>query len=613
MSGRSWQPERPERPAAAWEARAGSPAAPASAAERLRDRYARTDADADARADVRFDAVASDEADGVEPAGAGRRAQPPPLQAAGRRAGRALRRVWTRASRGRRLGLTVGAVAVVTALVAGAGLAMQPRYDEPVRPAMLVDDLRGEPTTTVWQTDLAGASTPGTPKNCVAWGRIGMVGDDALLAAQSTELSDRCGGAGGRLARVDGETGALVWNANVATALGRAVRGLSVTVDADGRAATLVVDDAPGSTLARIDLRTGDVTDGSPSVESNDPSQVSRVEGVSATTVLVSHQPRDRFGADGMGATTVEGDRTLFELRPLRDLDTVIWRSDVLSQATVSLVDDQLFVLTTLGDGPRVVDAATGDEHRLPVDSDVYGWPQAGHDHVFVSFVTPTGQHLVAFSRDDPGVEDWSIDLPAEATTTVSDRCLVVTTTVESGDPIVSGPRGSDRPDDDDEGGAEGDRGRESVTCVSPSTGETVWETTVPVPSGQTAQAGWGPAPEPPFDELQVTVSPTSSFGDETTTTTTFDTADGHVVSRTTAPGFSIPVAWGRTTVYLLSYGVDARVAMVAADRDSRRELWRISRNDAVSFEFWGAHLVMTTQDGVIRRLGDRTAVVDGS
>ncbi|KPG87467.1 PQQ-binding-like beta-propeller repeat protein [Frigoribacterium sp. RIT-PI-h] len=598
MSGRSWQPERPGRPAAAWEARVDSPTAPASTAERLPDRDARAEADA------------RDEGDGVEPTGAGRRAQPPPLQAAGRRAGRALRRVWTRASRGRRLGLTVGAVAVVTALVAGAGLAMQPRYDEPVRPAMLVDDLRGEPTATVWQTDLAGASTPGTPEGCVAWGRIGMVGDDALLAAQSTELSDRCGGAGGRLARVDGGTGALEWNSNVATALGRAVRSVWVTPDVDGRAATLVVELDAGSTLARLDLRTGEVTDRSAAVESADRDQVTRIEEVSTTSVLVSHQPRSRFGADGSGPTTDEDDVTRFELHVLDDLDTVSWQGDEPSQATVRLVDDEFYVLTSAGDGSRVIDAGTGDEHRLPIDDDTYGWPQAAGDHVVVTLAAPSGQQLVAFSQERPGTVDWTADLSADASLIVSDRCVTVTSTVASGDPVVAGPRDSD--DTGDTADADEPEGRASITCLSPSTGETVWSTTVLVASGQTVQSGWNPSPSSAYDEVQVTVSPSSGFGDETSTVTTFDADDGRVVSEATLPGYTAPLAQGRTTVYLQIFGVDGRLAVVALDRASGRELWRTARDGLLASEFWGPHLVVTTQDGLIRRLGDGTAVVAG-
>ncbi|MGY3262979.1 hypothetical protein ACVJ1F_002128 [Frigoribacterium sp. 2355] len=602
VDGRPWQPTRPERPAAAREARAGSPATPASATGHP-DEHA---ADVDAR----------DGYDGVEATGAGRRAGRPPLQAVGRRTGRALRRGWSRASRARRLGLTVGAVAVVTALVAGAGLAMQPRYDEPVRPAMLVDDLRSEPTASVWRTDLAGAATPGMPSGCAYYAFAGMVGDDALVTAQSAEQSDRCGGAGGRLARVDGDTGDVVWSANVATALGRVVRSVRLTPDADGRTATLVVEVDAGSTLARLDLRTGEVTDWSAAVESSDPDQVTRIEEVSSTTVLVSHQPRTRFGPDGSGPTTEEGDVTGYELRALDAPDAVSWRADEPSQATVRLVDDEFYVLTTAGDGSRVIDAATGDVHRLPIDDDTYGWPEAAGDHVVVTLAAPSGQQLVAFSQDRPGTVDWSADLSGDASLIVSDRCVTVTAPVVSGDPVVAGPRGSDDAGDTDAGGtadADGPVGRSAVTCLSPSTGETVWSTTVPVARGQTVQSGWNPSPSSAFDDVQVTVSPSSDFGDETSTVTTFDAGDGRVVFEATLPGYSAPLAQGRTTVYQQTFGVDGRLAVVALDRSSHRELWRTSGDDVLTYQFWGQHLVVVTQDGVVRRLGDRTAVVDGS
>jgi len=591
VDGRPWQPMRPERPAAAWEARAGSSTTPASAADHP-------------------DEDAADGYDGVEPTGGGRRAQPPPLQAVGRRTGRALRRVWTRASRARRLGLTVGAVAVVTALVAGAGLAMQPRYDEPVRPAMLVDDLRSEPTATVWQTDLADAATPGMPSGCAYYAFAGMVGDDALVSAQSAEQSDRCGGAGGRLARVDGDTGDVVWSANVATALGRAVRSVSVTPDDDGRVATLVVEGDTGSTLARMDLRTGEVTDWSASVESTDDDLVTRIEEVSTTTVLVSHQPRSRFGPDGSGPTTDEDDVTRFELRDLDDPDTVTWQGDEPSQATVRLVDDEFYLLTTAGEGSRVIDAATGDEHRLPIDDDAYGWPEAAGDHVVVTLAAPTGQQLVAFSQDRPGTVDWTADLSGDASLVVSDRCVAVTSTVAVGDPVVAGPRGSDEAGDTAE--ADEPVGRASVTCLSPSTGRTVWSTTLPVARGQTVQSGWNPSPSSAFDEVQVTVSPSSGFGDETSTVTTFDADDGRVVFEATLPGYSAPLAQGRTTVYQQTFGVDGRLAVVALDRSSHRELWRTSGDDVLTYQFWGQHLVVVTQDGVVRRLGDGTAVAAG-
>ena len=596
VDGRPWQPMRPERPAAAWEARAGSSTTPASAADHPDEPAA--------------DAGACDGYDGVEPTGGGRRAQPPPLQAVGRRTGRALRRVWTRASRARRLGLTVGAVAVVTALVAGAGLAMQPRYDEPVRPAMLVDDLRSEPTATVWQTDLADAATPGMPSGCAYYAFAGMVGDDALVSAQSAEQSDRCGGAGGRLARVDGDTGDVVWSANVATALGRAVRSVSVTPDDDGRVATLVVEGDTGSTLARMDLRTGGVTDWSASVESTDDDLVTRIEEVSTTTVLVSHQPRSRFGPDGSGPTTDEDDVTRFELRDLDDPDTVTWQGDEPSQATVRLVDDEFYLLTTAGEGSRVIDAATGEEHRLPVDDDAYGWPEAAGDHVVVTLAAPTGQQLVAFSQDRPGTVDWTADLSGDASLVVSDRCVAVTSTVAVGDPVVAGPRGSDEAGDTAE--ADEPVGRASVTCLSPSTGRTVWSTTLPVARGQTAQSGWNPSPSSAFDEVQVTVSPSSGFGDETSTVTTFDADDGRVVFEATLPGYSAPLAQGRTTVYQQTFGVDGRLAVVALDRSSHRELWRTSGDDVLTYQFWGQHLVVVTQDGVVRRLGDGTAVAAG-
>lgn len=599
MSGRSWQPVRPERPPAAWEARAGSAAAPASSPGHLGDRTADAD-DLD-------DRHTPDAPDDRGASGADPRRRRSPRQTPGGRAAGALRRSWTRASRARRLGLTVGAVVAVTAVVAGAGLAVQPRYDEPARPAMLVDDLRGEPTTTVWRTDLTDELTPGTPDGCAYYVRVGGVGDDAIMAARSAELSDRCGGAGGRLARVDGETGDVSWSANVATALGRAVRSVSVTPDDDNRAATLTVEVDTGSTLARLDLATGEVTDRSAAVESTDADQVTRIEGVSSSSVLVSHQPRSRFAADGTGPTTNDGDRTAFELHPLDDLDAVTWRGDEPAQATVTLFDDELYVLTTAGEGPRVVDATTGAEHPVPIDDDTYGWPEQAGDHVLVSFAANDGQRLVAFSQDDPGAIDWSADLPGDASLIVSDRCVTVTATVVSGDPVVEGPRGPGDTDD-----ADGDPvGRVSVTCLSPSTGEARWTTTVPVRSGQTVQSGWNPLPDSAFDQVQVSVSPSSSFGDETSTVTTFDADDGHVAFAATLPGYSAPLAQGRTTNYQVAFGVDGRTSVVAFDGHSHRELWRTSPTDAIDVGFWGRHLVVTGQDGVVRRLGDPTAVAD--
>jgi len=602
MGEGEWQPARPPRPAAAWEARVDSLTTPAAPPGPVAHDGPGADAHADAHAGVQADAAADADAD----------VQPAPGPTLARRAGGALRRVWARASRAHRLGLTVGAVAVVTALVAGAGLAAQPRYDEPARPSMLVDDLRGEPTTTVWSTDLAAATTPGMPKGCAYFSRVGTIDGDALLSAQSTELSDRCGGSGGRLARVDGDTGAVRWSANVATALGMAVRGVSVTPDTDGRAATLTVEGDPGSTLARIDLRTGEVSDRSASVDSDEAGQVTRVEGVSSTAVLVSHQPSSRFGPDGVGPNVDALDLTRFELRPLDDLDTVTWQGDEPAQATVTLLDDQLYLLTRAGDGSRIVDATTGDEHDLPIDAESYAWPERAGDHVLVSFSEPGGQRLVAFSRDEPGTVDWSVDLPDDASVVVSDRCVTVTATVESGDPVVSGSRDSDRRDEAERrrDARDDDVGRASVACLSPVTGDEVWATTLPVASGQTAQAGWGPAPDAPFDEVRVTVSPSSSFGDETSTTTTFDARDGRVVFEATLPGYAMPIASGRTTVYALTSSPEGPMALVAFDRHGRRELWRTSGDDLLGFDFWGPHLVVTGQDGTVRRLADDTAVV---
>ncbi|MBF4600689.1 PQQ-binding-like beta-propeller repeat protein [Frigoribacterium sp. VKM Ac-1396] len=604
MSERSWQPVRPVRPPAAWEARAGSSTTPASASGHLGDRAAALGGHDDVD-----DHDDHDDHDGGEATGAARRGRRSPRQTPGSRAPGAVRRFWTRASRARRLGLTIAAVAAVTAVVAGAGLAVQPRYDEPARPAMLVDDLRGEPTTTVWRTDLTDELTPGTPDGCAYYLRVGGVDDDAIMAAQSAELSDRCGGAGGRLARVDGETGEVAWSANVATALGRAVRSVSVTPDDDGRAATLTVEVETGSTLARLDLVTGEVTDRSAAVESTDADQVTRIEGVSSSSVLVSHQPRSRFGADGTGPTTNDGDRTAFELHPLDDLDAVTWRGDEPAQATVTLFDDELYVLTTAGEGPRVIDAATGAEHPVAIDDETSGWPEQAGDHVLVAFAANDGQRLVAFSQDDPGAIGWSADLPGDASLIVSDRCVTVTATVVSGDPVVEGPRGGGGAGDGDD--ADAPVGRVSVTCLSPSTGETRWTTTVPVRSGQTVQSGWNPLPDSAFDQVQVSVSPSSSFGDETSTVTTFDADDGHVAFEATLPGYSAPLAQGRTTTYQLAFGVDGRSSVVAFDGHSHRELWRTSLGDAIDVGFWGPHLVVTGQDGVVRRLDDPTAVAD--
>ncbi|NRD26583.1 PQQ-binding-like beta-propeller repeat protein [Frigoribacterium sp. VKM Ac-2836] len=592
MNGPSWQPMRPERPPAAWEARVDSSGPPT----RLPARPGDPVADADAR----------DESDGVEATGAGRRAGPSPLRTVGARTGGALRRVWTRASRARRLGLTVGAVAAVTALVAGAGLAVQPRYDDPARPAMLVDDLRGEPTETVWRTDLSAESTPGTPAGCTYYLRVGGVGDDAIMSAQTAELSDRCGGSGGRLVRVDGETGDVTWSTNVATTLGRAVRSVSVTPDDDERAATLTVEVDAGSTLARLDLATGEVTDRSAAVESSDPDEVTRIEGLSSSSVLVSHQPRSRFGADGTGPTTEDDDRTRFELHPLDDLDTVSWRGDEPSQATVTLFDDELYVLTTAGGGSRVIDATTGTEHPVPIADDAYGWPESAGDHVLVAFAAIDGQRLVAFSQDDPGAIGWSADLAGDASLIVSDRCVTVTATTQSGDPVVEGPRGAGDDDGQDDPG-----GRVSVTCLSPATGEARWTTSLPVRSGQTVQSGWNPLPDSAFDQVQVSVSPSSAFGDETTTVTTFDAEDGHVAFTATLPGYSAPLARSRTTVYQLAFDVDGRSSVVAFDEHSHRELWRTSPTEAVDIGFWGPHLVVTGQDGVVRRVDDPRAVAD--
>jgi outer membrane protein assembly factor BamB len=381
---------------------------------------------------------------------------------------------------------------------------------------------------------------------------------------------------------------------------------VSVTPDDDGRAATLTVEVETGSTLARLDLATGEVTDRSAAVESTDADQVTRIEGVSASSVLVSHQPRSRFGADGTGPTTNDGDRTAFELHPLDDLDAVTWRGDEPAQATVTLFDDELYVLTTAGEGPRVIDAATGAEHPVAIDDDTYGWPEQAGDHVLVAFAAIDGQRLVAFSQDDPGTIDWSADLPGDASLIVSDRCVTVTATVASGDPVVEGPRGPG-----DAGDADDPVGRVSVTCLSPSTGEARWTTTVPVRSGQTVQSGWNPLPDSAFDQVQVSVSPSSSFADESSTVTTFDADDGHVAFTATLPGYSVPLAQGRTTTYHLAFGVDGRTSVVAFDGHSHRELWRTSPADAIDVGFWGPHLVVTGQDGVVHRLDDPTAVAD--
>ena len=73
-----------------------------------------------------------------------------------------------------------------------------------------------------------------------------------------------------------------------------------------------------------------------------------------------------------------------------------------------------------------------------------------------------------------------------------------------------------------------------------------------------------------------------------------------------------MPIASGRTTAYELTLGDDGRVAVLALDRDTRRELWRTTRDGAFSYQFWGPHLVVMTDDGSVTRLADARSVVAG-
>jgi len=525
-----WRPARPtgvERP---WEARAGSPEPGTSRGGRLAgrgpgsvagsagapDRPGATrpdDAGRGADADLDLDADARGDLDAAAPPRPSWREGP-----LGRLAGRA-GRTWRAAPPGRRIAVAATALVVATALVASVGLAARPDYPVLVRPSATVDDLRTEPTETLWELDLAAAFGVEPDSACLGFDPVARLGDDVLVTTTSRSygVDSDCEGGAGRLLRLDARTGEVRWRTDVATSLGVDATSTQVATASDTSLGALLTgfggadssgdtgegtegDDSTGGPagealvslpgeygrssggLARIDLATGAIAEQLDAATLADDGELLESVGQSPTAAAVSIVDAGRYGPDGSFSSR-PADVTTLSLYRADDLRTPAWTGRGANGGQSWLVGDllvvQLFddvedgVAETFGTRPdwSVIDARTGEVTPLPGDMTSIDFTQA-----FTGGALVSGSHLVdgrptsqLLALDDAGGLRWQRDVPESTYPTLGSGCVVVDGTGQGdgagqGDAADGDAADSDGADGDGGGGDGGSGGGDATS-----------------------------------------------------------------------------------------------------------------------------------------------------
>ena len=564
MTEAPWRPARPPRPPRPGEP--GSPAAPGGTP--AGSSTARHDDDRDAAAG---------------------QAPPSPTRAAPRTAGRLLR-AWHRASPRRRLGLVGVAVAVATALVVTAGVAVQPRYPagEPLD-GLVVDDLRRLPTADGWVVRPEQLGVEGVDTACLDHTVIGRVGGGSpdVVVASSTQLTTVLGvcddrdGLGERVSRIDPTTGTVRWSldARVVGGGGGALRAWS----SPDRGDLLLSTGSFGgfgvsvSGFARVDLATGEVDE----VRSSDGG-LRRIVDADDSWVLVRTDPE---GRGDRGTSFVDGDgRSQLELFSRDDLEHPTWSGSTSDQEDALLVDDAVLVFAR-GAAVRV-DAATGetsawgDRWRTPVT------PVAEGGLVAVDGPASDGRadaaELVVYDLD--GTELWRRRHDADRTPVASGRCVVLS-------------------------------GRDALACVDRRTGDELWSTPrdeeargVPIvlspPPGQQGRD--------PFVRTFARTS-ASVVADGDRVVAMVDDATGEQLLTASVPNeatmerASATVGYAFSALRYANTGDVVGRTVTAFDLADGRRLWRATPDQlgVDDVQFWGGTLVGVGADGSVQRLGD--------
>jgi hypothetical protein len=521
----AWVPARPDRDVAVWEtAREGDRRGPAHPAE-----------------------GGAPEREGDEPAPEDDLGRTGPRRAAG---GRRRPAWWTRASRGRRLALAYGALALAAVLPAALLTPGQPGYgaDAPWQGVATVD-LREAPTTG-WSVALAETLAPGSRPACLRF-PTATVGSGRVLVsagagwtygfANDAGCGSETTGVGSRLALLDTDRGDFAWVHDLADDATRL--GLEGPVDV--AAASLAGD--TGLVVVRVVageqavLLTLSIDDG-------------RTVGSSAATATTEN---DRFEASGTvvatGSQPTPGVRYRYELRDVRDLTRVTWAGLGTTNGTVLALDDRLVVATP--DGTVQVDAASGVARPWGSRLDRL----TGHLVHEGSLIGPSGAAGGVTARSADGSVRWRSPGDVRGALDEGRSCLLVT-----------------------------DVTRDRLTCLSWRTGEVTWTRSG---LGSTGAAGVVGQTD---DRVYAT---SSSAGDGPLEVEALDGATGRTLARFDLPTGAVLAAVGRTVGYALAYGSSGgRSTVVAVDLATGERLW--THTGQLQVAIWAGHPVDVDVEG---------------
>lgn len=475
-----------------------------------------------------------------------------------RRRGR-IARGWSRASSARRILVAYIALATAIASVVGLGAAIQPHYGS-LSPlgGIAVDDLRSEPSSSLWAVDLAATLAPGAPAECLRFTSLDVARGLAVVRAESARsygfVDDSvCSvvpdGFRARIALLDTDDGTVRWVHDTSGDLdGSGASAItSASIVRDGSRLLVGAADSETSVVETLSLRSGDVI-------SSTGSQAWSIES--------------RFAAEGdvvaIGRRSDDGLGYVYELRDVADLARVVWRGEGNPTATMIALDDRLL----LGEeGTQQIRLATGQPSRWggPINTSL-GY--AVHDGiVYAPRTAGTGVTTTAaggFSAVSPGGRVlWTSDLTLRGSFSLTRSCLAVT-----------------------------DLRGDLLSCLDYRTGRAHW--TRDVGSISFASTAEGQRSDDVY---------TVSTSDEAQVVA-LDGGTGRERYRADVPAGSYVVATGQTVGYVLAYGISgSRTTMIAFDLSSGRRLW--SRASQLQVSVWGGHLVDVGLDGLVRRLAE--------
>ncbi|WP_460512514.1 outer membrane protein assembly factor BamB family protein [Frigoribacterium salinisoli] len=564
-----------------------------------------------------------------------------------RRAGRAVRTRWGRASGRTRVAAALLATAVASAFVVTAGTAALPDYGGagPVAGGA-VDDLRHEPVAASWSLDPVADLGLDARETCVDHEVVGTVGDDVLLSVSLTGRqvfgSPSCPNESPRLVRLDPATGAVAWVLDPAAVLGvdqgngaeglvtvwfddadqvlTGVAATGPTARASGTSVVVEVTGAAAAAHARLDLGTGEVHD----VQRSGGQGRSRVVSTVGPLALVADAapagttdsradaapddtgtvPDDSWtGTDGGTATDAAGTdgaaaaardalapdavtRTRWSLLRVDDLGDPIWTGTTEDDATPLLLADRLVLPGD--DAALVVDAATGGASTWRGALPTSALPFTVDGRAYAASAlggTAAGEAGGRLTAYAPdGRVRWTRDYVGERFPVLSGSCVLLTA-----------------------GGA-------GVRCVDVDTGEQRWErpddgapflSARPAPPGTTTGDVW----------VEVARRAPGAGGDEartawTRTVLALDEATGAERFRAAVPRESRLRAASRTVGYAFSARSQTgrETSVTAFDLADGHALWELTRDDG-DLQFWGGSLVRVDPDGTAHRLVDPVRV----